>query len=135
MIIPQNIIGLLIMFEKNFALSPQTILVVQLFYTSQSNINRMNNIFFVGLFDCVGFNVPLENFSLTWRLTITSEGLLILNSTRHSWPLMTTSNIRKVWNLKEKKHLKRDNNARCTWMQRFGARNSQELSTCTRNSV
>ena len=47
--------------------------------------------FFVCLFVCVclGFIIPLENFSLIWKITITGEVLQTLTNARHSWPLIS----------------------------------------------
>ena len=43
--------------------------------------------FFVCLCVCLGFIIPLENFSRIWKITITGEVLQTLTNARHSWPL------------------------------------------------
>ena len=44
-------------------------------------------LYFVNLFVCLGFIVPLENFSLIWRRHHCRWVLQILTYARHSWPL------------------------------------------------
>ena len=43
--------------------------------------------FILCLFVCFWFFVPIENFSLIWKVTIAGEGLQSLTYFRHSWPL------------------------------------------------
>ena len=44
-------------------------------------------------FVCLGFIVPLENFSLIWRRHPTGEGLQILTFAWHSWPLSSEGSL------------------------------------------
>ena len=50
------------------------------------------------LFVCLGFFVPLENFSLIWRrhVTIAGEGLQILTYALHFWPLSSEGYLASV---------------------------------------